>query len=251
MMNGPTCWSGCASGRMSGMSAPVHFVPSQCRYRRVESQGFPAGSAEARLYMIRRFAGQDTPQFGYTPRPVGSDVSRRAVRLPAGDHMPQYSQLPHEVEPSSRSCANAESCAPAGTSTLVGSVGPVRPTGARPDYSRRRSAEAGTWGCWSDPGRFSIGSGTGPPAFRYISRSLTNSRAKISESALPSPGGSAAFSFHWLTRLVLVNEPVSSAKQVLGSRNTSVWICLGSTSFSGPKFFQNSRSEERRVGEDG
>src|SRR5262249_10397570 len=192
------------------------------------------------VHVPGRPAGRDPPVWESTPGRVEPDVPRGGGGCPAGDHMPQYSQLPHEVEPSSRSCANAESCVPAGTSTLVGSLGSVRSTSARPEYSRSSSAEAGTCGFWYDHVRFSIGSGTVPPSLGYISRSLTNSRAKISESALPSPGGSAAFSFHWLTRLELVNEPVSSAKQVLGSRNTSVWICLGSTSFSGPKFFQNS-----------
>jgi hypothetical protein len=62
----------------------------------------------------------------------------------------------------------------------------------------------------------------------------------ISLSILASPGGSTAFSFQLITRLLLVNEPVSSAKQLVGKRKTSVWILDGSTSFIGPKFFQNS-----------
>ena len=62
----------------------------------------------------------------------------------------------------------------------------------------------------------------------------------ISLSGLASPGGSTAFSFQLITRLELVKEPVSSAKQLVGNRKTSVWIAFGSTSLSGPKFFQNS-----------
>ena len=43
---------------------------------------------------MRRLAGQAKPQFSVWPRPDGSELSRLAVRLPACDHMPQYSQLP-------------------------------------------------------------------------------------------------------------------------------------------------------------
>src|SRR5262245_15199658 len=57
---------------------------------------------------------------------------------------------------------------------------------------------------------------------------------------MASPGGTTAASFHSATRPELVKEPVSSAKQAVGRRNTSVWILAGSTSFSGPKFLQNS-----------
>ena len=167
-------------------------------------------------------------------------MSRRAVRFPVGPHDPQYSQLPHEVEPSSRNCAKPASCCPAGTRTLVGSFGSVRSVSARPENSRITSDEDGASATWYGQDRFRIGSGTAPPSLRYISRSFTKSRAKISESALPWPGASAAFSFHCRTRLELVNEPVSSANVVAGSRNTSVWMVFGSTSFSGPKFFQNS-----------
>ncbi|MNU04834.1 hypothetical protein D3C72_2494130 [compost metagenome] len=56
----------------------------------------------------------------------------------------------------------------------------------------------------------------------------------ISESVLASPGGSTAFSFQAITRLELVKLPVSSAKQLVGKRNTSVWISSGFTSLSGP-----------------
>ena len=62
----------------------------------------------------------------------------------------------------------------------------------------------------------------------------------ISASPFASPGGSAAFQCHCSTRLELTSEPSSSAKQVEGRRNTSVWILAGSTSLYSPWFCQNS-----------
>src|SRR5450830_818327 len=59
-------------------------------------------------------------------------------------------------------------------------------------------------------------------------------------SVLASPGGSAAFQCHCNTRDELTTEPSSSAKQVVGRRNTSVWIEAVSTSLYSPWFFQNS-----------
>jgi hypothetical protein len=48
MMNGCTSPGG-ASGRMSGTSFPAHFVPVHQITFRFGSQGFPAGSQEARV----------------------------------------------------------------------------------------------------------------------------------------------------------------------------------------------------------
>src|SRR5712691_3423944 len=62
--------------------------------------------------------------------------------------------------------------------------------------------------------------------------------AMISMSDLASPGGSAPFQCHCSTRLLLTNEPSSSAKQVDGNRYTSVWILAGSTSLYSPWFSQ-------------
>src|SRR5437899_12724324 len=62
--------------------------------------------------------------------------------------------------------------------------------------------------------------------------------AMISGSVLVSPGGSAPFQCHCSTRPLLTNEPSSSAKQVDGKRNTSVWILAGSTSLYSPWFSQ-------------
>ena len=51
--------------RASATSLPVHFwvASLQQTWRRVASQGFPSRSQEARLYITRRLAGQDQPQF--------------------------------------------------------------------------------------------------------------------------------------------------------------------------------------------
>ncbi|MOA22790.1 hypothetical protein D3C78_1433750 [compost metagenome] len=59
-------------------------------------------------------------------------------------------------------------------------------------------------------------------------------------SVLASPGGSAAFQCHCSTRDELTTAPSSSAKQVVGRRNTSVWMDALSTSLNSPWFFQNS-----------
>src|SRR5215470_8525053 len=60
----------------------------------------------------------------------------------------------------------------------------------------------------------------------------------IQTSVCASPGGSAPFQCHCSQRPELVSDPVSSAKQVVGSRKTSVWMLLGSTSLKGPWFSQ-------------
>src|SRR5437899_3602928 len=64
--------------------------------------------------------------------------------------------------------------------------------------------------------------------------------AMISTSDLASPGGSAPFQCHCSTRPLLTNEPSSSAKQVDGKRNTSVWILDGSTLLYSPLFSQKA-----------
>ena len=62
----------------------------------------------------------------------------------------------------------------------------------------------------------------------------------ISRSLLPSPGGSAAFSFHAITRPELVNVPSSSAKHAVGRRNTSVLISAVFSLLNSPSSFPNS-----------
>ena len=81
MMKAPNVPGG-ESGLMSGTS-PTHFSPFHLMPTRVASHGLPSASAEARLYMTRRFAGQEKPQLWYMPRPPGSDVTRRWALLPA------------------------------------------------------------------------------------------------------------------------------------------------------------------------
>ena len=79
MMKGSTPSSGAASGRMSGTSAPPQLFPFQKTKRRFGSHGLPVASAEARLYRIRRLAGQAQAQPGVFPSPLGSLESRRAI----------------------------------------------------------------------------------------------------------------------------------------------------------------------------
>ena len=55
-----------------------------------------------------------------------------------------------------------------------------------------------------------------------------------------SPGGLAPFQCHCSQREELTTAPFSSAKDVVGRRNTSVWIVLGSTSFNAPWFCQKA-----------
>jgi hypothetical protein len=59
-------------------------------------------------------------------------------------------------------------------------------------------------------------------------------------SVRASPGPSAPFQCHCSQRLLLTSEPSSSAKQVVGRRNTSVWMLAGSTSLNSPALRQNS-----------
>ena len=60
----------------------------------------------------------------------------------------------------------------------------------------------------------------------------------IQMSERASPGPSAAFQCHCSQRDELTSEPFSSAKQVVGSWKTSVWIVAGSDGFCGPKSCQ-------------
>ena len=58
-------------------------------------------------------------------------------------------------------------------------------------------------------------------------------------SVRDSKYGSAARHFHWMQRLELVKLPSSSANDVTGSMNTSVWMLAVSTSLNSPWFSQN------------
>src|SRR5574343_1655266 len=85
-----------------------------------------------------------------------------------------------------------------------------------------------------------MGSGQAASSLAYISFSFRDSEAMISVSSLASPGPSADFQRHWMTRPELVKLPLVSANSVVGRRNTSVGILLGSTSLNSPCGFQNS-----------
>src|SRR4249920_1447644 len=95
MMNGPTPSSGGVSGLMSGTSTPAHFCPFHAISLRLGSQGLPDGSQEARLYRIRRLAGHANAQPNVLPRPLGSELSRRAIMLPLLLQAPLKIQQPH------------------------------------------------------------------------------------------------------------------------------------------------------------
>src|SRR5439155_26923047 len=116
MMNAPN-WPGGQSGLLSAPS-PTHSSPFQTMPGRVGSHGLPSASAEARLYMMRRLAGQENAQPWNMPSPVGSALFLRAALFPASVYTPECSQLPHMVDPSSWHCANPSSCCPAVLMTL-------------------------------------------------------------------------------------------------------------------------------------
>ena len=80
-----------------------------------------------------------------------------------------------------------------------------------------------------------MGSGRVPPPCWYNLHTLWKILARISWSALASPGGSRAFHFHWAHRAELVKEPSFSAKLAAGRRKTSVLTVEGSI----PGAFQN------------
>ena len=61
----------------------------------------------------------------------------------------------------------------------------------------------------------------------------------IHVSCCAAPGGEPPAQCHCSHRPELVSDPSSSAKQVVGSWNTSVWIDFVSTSLYSPWFSQN------------
>src|SRR5271154_3512295 len=160
--------------------------------------------------------------------PLGSALSRRAMRLPVGPQAPQKIQQPLEVLPSSRSSANPASCSPALRVILVGSFGSARSLSALPEYSLASSSGPGlaAWAYFQV--RLRIGSGYAPPSFAYIERMRVKIPAMISRSLRASPGGLAPFQCHCSQRAELTKAPFSSAKHVVGKRKTSVWILLES-----------------------
>src|SRR5262249_58874948 len=87
MMNG-FITPGLPSRAMSGTSKPAHLAPSHSMSLRDGSQALPLGSAEARLYMMRRLAGHENAQLENSPTSPGSLLSRRAMLFPASVKQP-------------------------------------------------------------------------------------------------------------------------------------------------------------------
>src|ERR1017187_4814791 len=168
MMNGPMPPAGFSPAGKSGTSAPPHALPFQPTSLRFGLYGLPAGSQDARLYRTRRFAGQAHAQLSVCPIPVGSELSRRAIRLPVGPHAPQKIQHPLCVLPSSRSSAKPASCSPALRVILVGSLGSTRSLNALPEYSLASSSGFGLSARAYFQVKLRIGSGKAPPSFAYI-----------------------------------------------------------------------------------
>src|ERR1700733_1135258 len=114
MMNGPMWSLGGESALKSGTSLPTHFFCASLHQicGREASQGLPETSHDARLYITRRFIGHDHPQFGWAPRPEGSELSRRCISAPASVQEPHQIQFPLEVEPSSFNAAKPGNCWP-------------------------------------------------------------------------------------------------------------------------------------------
>ncbi|MNR35641.1 hypothetical protein D3C85_1535030 [compost metagenome] len=137
--------SGPASALKSGLSAPAHFSPFQAISLRLASHGWPAGSQLARLYRMRRLAGQAQAQPRVLPRPL-SLLSRRAIWLPACVQQPAKIQQALLVLPSSCSTAKPGICSPFFTSTLVGSAGSIRSASALPLISLASSSGEGAAG---------------------------------------------------------------------------------------------------------
>src|SRR5215472_8229201 len=147
MMNGPMWSLGLESALKSGTSLPAHLPVDSLNQTclRLGSHGLPSTLQEARLYMTRRFAGQDQPHPGWIPRPEGSAGSRRCVAEPASGQEPQYSQFPQDVVPSSRNQAKPGSCWPAFQSVGV-CLSSCTSASALPLISFATSESAGLFG---------------------------------------------------------------------------------------------------------
>src|SRR2546425_12154216 len=71
---------GALLGAKSGTSYPVHFVPSHQIHFFRSLHGLPWTSAEARLYRMRRLAGQAQPHSSCAPGVFGGSGCFRAAR---------------------------------------------------------------------------------------------------------------------------------------------------------------------------
>src|SRR3981081_4373528 len=101
-------------------------------------------SQDARLYITRRFMGQDQAPLGEIPTPDGSSGPRLWVSAPASVQEPHQIQLPDAVEPSSRRNAKPGSCCPALITCWV--AGSVTSASARPFNSLATSDSDGFCG---------------------------------------------------------------------------------------------------------
>src|SRR6201996_3181180 len=163
MMNGLMPLSGGSSTLKSGMSGPVHARPFHATSFLDGSNGLPSTSHVGGLYGTRRFAGHAHAQPSVWPMPVGSELSRRPIWLPAWVHEPQKIQQPLAVLPSSRSCAKLANCSPFLARTLVLSVGSVTSASALPLNSMASSSGVGLSGFEYGQLILRIGSGYLPP----------------------------------------------------------------------------------------
>src|SRR5579859_5210891 len=111
--------------------------------------------------------------------PVGSELSRRAIRFPVGPQAPQKIQQPEVVVPSLRNSAKPASCSPVLRVTWVGSFGSVRSCRALPEYSRANSSGLGLLGWAYGHVRLTMGSGNAPPSLRYMAHMRVNHPHKI------------------------------------------------------------------------
>src|SRR5450432_466545 len=151
------------------------------------------------------------------PKPEGSSLLRRCVLEPASGHEPQYSQLPHEVVPSSFNQAKPGSCCPVFQSVGV-CLSSWRSASALPLSSLATSVSEGLFGFEYGHDAFKMASGNLPPSFWYSSLTFRNMRAIISWSSLASPGVGTAAHFHCSQRAELTKVPSFSAKPAQGRR---------------------------------
>src|SRR5271170_2546595 len=100
--------------------------------------------------------------------PVGSVLSRLAIKLPVGPQAPQKIQQPDCVLPSSRSSANPANCSPALRVILAGSLGSAKSLSALPEYSLASSSGVGLSEFEYFQAMFTMGSGNAPPSLTYI-----------------------------------------------------------------------------------
>ena len=103
--------------------------------------------------------------------PVGSELSRRAMRLPVGPQAPQKIQQPHAV---CRRCAvrrSLRAARPPCARSWSGPSGSAGPSSALPEYSLRQLlGRRARRDSRSGQESFTIGSGYAPPSVSYSAR---------------------------------------------------------------------------------